>query len=284
VIRLRLEPGDIRQVDRKPGLTDADYVQHVIALGRTLPAGFTVLVEKPFVVIGDGPADAVREHARTTVRSSVEYLKRDYFDRDPDTILDIWLFGNEASYEKHTREIFGDDPDTPYGYYSEEHGALIMNIATGGGTLVHEIVHPFMKANFPACPPWLNEGLGSLYEACSDDGGYLHGLVNWRLPGLQEDIEAGALPTFETLLAMDERTFYGPGSGSHYAQARYLCQYLEEQILLRRYYRELLARHEDDPTGYETLRDVLGVKDMVAFQKRWEKWALGLELGSDPGI
>ena len=35
-----------------------------------------------------------------------------------------------------------------------------MNISTGGGTLVHEIVHPFIEANFPACPPWLNEGLG----------------------------------------------------------------------------------------------------------------------------
>ena len=24
-----------------------------------------------------------------------------------------------------------------------------MNISTGGGTLVHEIVHPFIEANFP---------------------------------------------------------------------------------------------------------------------------------------
>ena len=39
-----------------------------------------------------------------------------------------------------------------------------MNIATGGGTLVHEIVHPFMAANFEQCPSWFNEGLGSLYE------------------------------------------------------------------------------------------------------------------------
>ena len=41
---------------------------------------------------------------------------------------------------------------TPYGYYSAAHRALIMNIATGGGTLVHEIVHPFVRANFPQMP------------------------------------------------------------------------------------------------------------------------------------
>jgi len=28
--------------------------------------------------------------------------------------------------------------------------------------LVHEIVHPFMRANFPECPAWFNEGLASL--------------------------------------------------------------------------------------------------------------------------
>ena len=30
--------------------------------------------------------------------------------------------------------------------------------------LVHEMVHPFMDADFPACPAWFNEGLASLYE------------------------------------------------------------------------------------------------------------------------
>ena len=46
-----------------------------------------------------------------------------------------------------------------------------MNIATGGGTLVHEIVHPFVEANFPGCPTWFNEGLGSLYEQSAERKG-----------------------------------------------------------------------------------------------------------------
>ena len=59
-----------------------------------------------------------------------------------------------------------------------------MNIDTGGGTLVHEIVHPFIAANFPECPAWFNEGLASLYEQCGDHRGPdlgLHQLASERL-------------------------------------------------------------------------------------------------------
>lgn len=64
---------------------------------------------------------------------------------------------------RHARELFDDAPGTPYGYYLPGHDAMIMNISTGGGTLVHEIVHPFMAANFPGSPTWFDEGLASLY-------------------------------------------------------------------------------------------------------------------------
>ena len=40
---------------------------------------------------------------------------------------------------------------------------VVLGTSTGGGTLVHEIVHPFMRANFPNCPSWFDEGLASLY-------------------------------------------------------------------------------------------------------------------------
>jgi hypothetical protein len=82
------------------------------------------------------------------------------------------------------RKDFQSKPTTPYGYYSSTHKALVMNISTGGGTLVHEIVHPFIEANFPNCPAWLNEGLGSLYEQCGEVDGHIHGYTNWRLPGI----------------------------------------------------------------------------------------------------
>ena len=259
------------------GFTEADFKQHVDSLQKRLPGTeFTIVVQPPFVVIGDEPATVVREHAEGTVKWAVDRLKQDFFTKDPKEILDIWLFKDTASYEKHTRELFGQKPDTPYGYYSGADKALIMNISTGGGTLVHELVHPLMESNFPACPPWFNEGLGSLYEQSGEVDGHIHGFTNWRLPGLQHDIKAGLVPSFKILTGMNGDEFYNGDAGTNYGQARYLCYYLQERGLLVKFYKEFVAQQKTDPTGYETLRRVLGQQDMQAFQKSWERFVLQL--------
>jgi hypothetical protein len=151
-----------------------------------------------------------------------------------------------------------------------------MDISTGGGTLVHEIVHPFVEANVPDCPAWLNEGLGSLFEQSGERGGDIVGLPNWRLPGLQRAIRAKALPRFEALMRTSPHAFYDDDPGTNYGQARYLMYYLQEHGLLKRYYRGYLADRLTDKSGVTTLRAVLGERDLVAFQARWEKWALTL--------
>jgi hypothetical protein len=268
--------------------TDTDFAKHVADLkaelrrklttsDRRAPvAEFSFVIQKPFVVIGDETKQEVEQHAEGTVKWAVDRLKQDFFPSDPKEILDIWLFKDAASYEKHARLLFGDTPTTPYGYYSSAQKALIMNIETGGGTLVHEIVHPFIEANFPACPPWLNEGLGSLYEQCGDAGGHIHGYTNWRLPGLQRAIRAKQVPSFKELTAMDANSFYNEDKGTNYAQARYLCYYLQEQGVLVKFYQQFHARQKEDPGGFKTLQKILAETDMEKFKTKWEQYVLGL--------
>ena len=262
---------------KKPELKKPDFDIHVTELKKRLPSNdFTIVVQPPFVVIGDETAAVVKQRTDDTVKWTIDKLKQDYFTEDPKEILDIWLFKDSDSYERHTLELFKQKPTTPFGYYSSEHKALIMNIGTGGGTLVHEIVHPFMEANFPACPPWFNEGMGSLYERVGEEDGHIWGYVNWRLPGLQKAIRAGNLTPFEKLLAMDPNTFYGDRSGVNYAQSRYLCYYLQEKGLLVKFYKQFHARQKNDPNGFQTLKAVLGESDMNQFQRKWERFVLGL--------
>ncbi|PYS21616.1 MAG: hypothetical protein DMF72_16800 [Acidobacteria bacterium] len=262
-------------------LANPDFDRHVNELKKRLPSSdFSIVVQPPFVVIGDEPADDVKEHSERTVKWAVDKLKQDYFTKDPKEILDIWLFKDSASYEKHATALFGEKPTTPYGYYSTAHKALVMNISTGSGTLVHEIVHPFIEANFPACPAWLNEGLGSLYEQCGEVNGHIHGFTNWRLPGLQAAIKTGSVPSFRKLMAMDTRAFYNDDDkGTNYSQSRYLCYYLQQRGLLTRFYREFHAHPDEDPTGYKTLQRILRLRDMNAFKQRWEQYVLGLKQG-----
>ena len=277
VIWLRM--GLEKRPELKPaeGLTAADFAQHIMQLKKKLPHdGFTVIVQKPFVVIGDEPPATVQGRSERTVKWAVDNLKASFFKKEPREILDIWLFKDKESYEKHATALFGSRPTTPYGYFSSRHKALVMNISTGGGTLVHEIVHPFVAADFPACPSWLNEGMGSLFEQCGTVDGRIEGFTNWRLAGLQKAIKGKRLPTFKALCSTTRAEFYDDPHGTNYAQARYLCYYLQEHDLLRKFYRRFRANVESDPTGYKTLMSVLGTKDMTRFQGEWEGYVLKL--------
>jgi hypothetical protein len=275
-----LAPPHVLAAERVANHGQADFAKHVKELRKKVPNGdFTIVVSPPFVVIGDDEPAEVRRRVKDTVQWTVKKLKEAYFSKDPPEILDIWLFKDKESYEENCQAIFHTKPDTPYGYYSHKDRALVMNIATGGGTLVHEIVHPFMAANFPKCPAWFNEGLGSLYEQAGEEDGRIHGYTNWRLPALQKAIRKKSVPSFETLCSTTTDEFYEKDKGTNYAQARYLCYYLQQQGLLQKYYRRFYAHQKDDPTGYKTLQEVLNCKDMVKFQKDWEAYVLKLRFG-----
>lgn len=242
------------------------------------PFGLSVLVERPFVIVSDEEPHVLQRRAEGTVRWAVERLEQDYFDAPPLDIVEVWLLRDDESYRSHAKAVFGDEPDTPYGYFTPQHHALIMNIATGGGTLVHELVHPYIESNFPDCPSWFNEGLASLYEQSSERDGRIWGLTNWRLAGLQATIEAKRLPSFTTLLSTTRDEFYEQDRGSNYGQARYLCYWLQEEGKLGAFYRDFRRDVASDPTGLATLRTHVG-DDLPAFQRRWERFVLGLRYG-----
>ncbi|MDF1664491.1 MAG: C39 family peptidase [Planctomycetota bacterium] len=258
--------------------TPAQFSQHFMALKKRIPSkDFTTLIEGPFVVLGDESASRVKQRSKNTVRWAVTHLKKLYFKKDPKDILDVWLFKDKASYEKNTKTIFNDKPGTPFGYYSPYHKALIMNISTGGGTLVHEIVHPFMASNFPECPSWFNEGLASLYEQCGERKGRIMGFTNWRLRGLQKAIRKKAVPSFATLMNTSRDEFYDEDPGTNYSQARYLCYYLQEKGLLVKFFKLFQSTAKDDPSGEKALSKVLGTKDLKKFKGEWEQWVAKLK-------
>ena len=265
------------QPDRSATHTNADYVQHIMKLKKKIPGDkFTVILQRPFVVIGDESPNMVKTRSQDTIKWAVDLLKKSYFKKDPAEILDIWLFRDKKSYERNAAKIFQCKPHTPYGYYSHADRALVMNIATGDGTLVHEIVHPFVASNFPQCPAWFNEGLGSLYEQSGQKNGRIRGQTNWRLAGLQAAIRAKAVPAFKTLTATTTHEFYEEDPGTNYAQARYLCYYLQEHDLLEKFYHRFQANHKTDPSGYQTLKKVLGYRDMAKFKRDWEAYVMKL--------
>lgn len=109
----------------------------VAELRAKLGEGFFFEVDAPFVIAGDSARPQFDDQVET-FRWAIEKLQKQFFERRPAVVTDVLLFRDAESYERHTRELFHEAPQSPYGYYLADKAALIMNIGTGGGTLVHE--------------------------------------------------------------------------------------------------------------------------------------------------
>jgi hypothetical protein len=164
-----------------------------------------------------------------------------------------------------------------YGFYQPGARAMVMNAGLGLGTLTHELAHPFYESDFPDGPTWLNEGIASLYEApVIPKKGEITGAKNWRLPrlvrGLAGEHDKATMPV---LFGMPDATFRGAGEDLHYATARYLCQWLDQQHKLWPFYHAFRDHKADDPTGEKAFAQVMGKTPREA-APAWERWVKSL--------
>jgi hypothetical protein len=235
----------------------------------------TCIVAPPFVVAGDGGRQKLDRYVTHTIRAADAALQRQFFDRArPQEPVLILLFESAESYRRLAGKWLGDEPSTPYGYFRRDN-IMVMNVGTGTGTLVHELVHALIRPDCPDVPEWFNEGLGSLFEQCTLADGDIRGLANWRLPALQRAIRERKLRPLKELI--EDAEFYGDRHvGLNYAQARYLLMYLQEQGTLTQYYKQLRAEQANDKTGLATLNAVIEPRSVVEFEKDWRAWVLTL--------
>ena len=251
------------------GITDQELTAKLEQVRLQLGPEFRVRIVRPFVVAGNQSAEGFDGACRDTIGWAVDMLNKDFFSTPVRQIVTVYLFRDKESYQQYSWSLFGQKPTTPYGYYLPQHQVLVMNISTGTGTLVHEMVHPLLAADFPQAPSWFDEGLASLYEQCRQRDNKIVGLLNWRLPVFQDGLRAGHLVPLEKLLATTRYEFYEDPHGMHYAQARYLCYYLQEKNLFRSFYHEFRKSCSTDPTGRATLLRMTGKSSLTQLQSEW---------------
>jgi hypothetical protein len=238
--------------------------------------GLRYVTAPPFVIAGDGTMQQLAAYRDQTILAAAKALWATYFDRKPAEPILILLLESEGPYKRLSKKWFNQASVPHFGYFRQRDRVMVMNVATGTGTLVHELTHALIAPDFPRVPAWFNEGLASLYEQCTLSSTSILGLVNWRLPALQQAIRDNKLRPLEELIA--DPDFYDPDrSGLNYAQARYVMFYLQEHRLLDDYYRQFRDHATDDPTGIETLRKLIAPKTMEQFESEWRTWVLQLE-------
>lgn len=246
-------------------------------LRKEIGSDFPVIVREPFVISGNlSERDLDRWYDRT-LKPATEAMLASYFDREPNRPITVLLYDSADVYDAEAKRLFGDEGLSPYGYYKPNRRTLVMNIATGGGTLVHELTHALIDFDFPDVPAWFNEGLASLHEQCQfrEDGSGIDGLENWRLPALQEAIKKNKLRSLESLIHDDD--FRTRNVGMNYAQARYFCLYLQREGLLEKYYETFRDNHKKDPTGELAVRKVFPNSSWAELDKAYQDWVLTLQ-------
>ena len=239
------------------------------AIEAKLDESFHVAVKPPFVVAGNLPAGQVNRLAEMSVVGPAKAMWKSYFDKKPDKVVTVLLFADDGSYRSWARRLFQDEDLPHFGYYRGADRTLVMNIATGTGTLVHELTHALIAYDFPGVPVWFNEGLASLHEQCRVEADGIVGLTNWRLRGLQEALKAGKNRPLRELLTRDD--FYGAMQGLNYAQARYFVMYMQQRDVLRAFYRQFRAHHRADRSGVSDVEAVFGRK-LEAVEKDLLVW------------
>jgi hypothetical protein len=241
-----------------------------------------VIVRSPFVIAGNLSEDDLAAWHRRTIRPAAEAIANCYTKTAPSAPITILLFADEKSYRANAEKLFSDRGVSVYGYYKPSLRTMVMNISTGGGTLVHELTHALVDFDFPDIPDWFNEGLASLHEQCqfrSDEKGvkgpFIVGLVNWRLPALQKAIAEGRLRPLEELIGGDD--FRGRLEGLNYAQARYFCLYLQEQRLLRKLYHRFRDERRADRTGLKTVKSMFPEQSWDELNLAFRRWTGALK-------
>jgi hypothetical protein len=238
-----------------------------------------VIVRPPFVIGGDMELADLEAWHNDTIGPAAKAMANCYFRVPPSQPITVLLFDGEQSYNYFADKLFNESGISIYGYYKPNVRTLVMNISTGGGTLVHELTHALMDFDFPKVPDWFNEGLASLHEQCNfqrdQSGPWIEGQINWRLPGLQEAIRRDRLRTLKSMV--EENDFRGKLEGTNYAQARYFCLYMQEKGVLREFYRSFRDGLQNDPRGAKAVAAVFANLDWDVLDSEFRDWVMTLK-------
>ena len=198
----------------------------------------SMTTENGYLIVSMDDEVEPAEHYRKGIKDFHKVFTSKYFDTRPKRWLTVMLAENPYPLVEATRALYpsvGLPIYAPFlGYYNPSDNLIMATSGRAGyGTLLHEMIHALIAADFPNAPAWLNEGLASLYERTQWSNSQLHALPNWRMDGLRES----NMPSLADLVQQASEI----GLHSHeIAAIRLLFLYLDQQNLMDDLY--LLAK------------------------------------------
>ncbi|WP_298864861.1 hypothetical protein [uncultured Gimesia sp.] len=242
------------------------------ALQERISLHINVLVKAPYILMGDYETETLEALHQKTILPIQHALSISYFDTQPDQPITIITLSNRERYQRVAYELDQRKTGSYYGYFQSDEMRIVLNLATGSGTLGHELTHALAQIDFPEMPEWFDEGLASLHEQCefSEEGDQLLGTSNWRAQLLLTALDRELLPELNSLV--QQTRISKKQEALTYAYARYFCLYLQQKKLLSPFYRKLRTNQKSDQTGVRTLQQLLNVDHLSEVDADFQKW------------
>ncbi len=149
-----------------------------------------------------------------------------------------------------------------------------------GSTLRHEYFHALHWRHATRLgqqhPTWIMEGMACLVEDLEPINGRLRPVPSWRTNIAKRIARIGRTPKIEKFAAAPRKIFLKGRPMAHYAQARAFFMYLDDQGKLGDFYDHYIEHYEQDPTGAESVRAVLG-QPWKQINRDYRLWLMDLE-------
>jgi hypothetical protein len=241
-------------------LPNFDYNSVINAQANKMPSGMSITKFKYFVVFSDMNDELTYKLIDNDVRNTIEAMSNNYVNKLPDVVTPIFLFEKYDNYKEFVMENY-DIPEndiSPYGFYKISKNVIVVRYVSWKGSILHEITHRFIKADFSNAPSWFEEGFASLNEKSTFKNGNLLGEFSFRILPLRRAINEDTYTGIKHLMETDDDELYGNRTSYYYAQSRYLLMYLQEKGLLETYYKAFRDSYDTDNTGITQIEDITG--------------------------
>ena len=244
----------------------------------------------PFIIANS--KYAAPEQALTIARGLEKYASfyaTEFGIPRPTKFITIYVVSDAREMENFAATLHGIKVSEGSIGYSFPFDLSMVGVVPGTefGTLAHELFHLMVRNDFGDIPPWLEEGMASLYEVSGNRGNGIAGAPNWRGKILKEFWRDR--PLIDQLVKMDWRSFDGSTSEGQYlrrqainhATARYVMLYLQDSGRLVDVYRAFRQQKIDDlqqSPEEEAARLLASVvrKSLPEFDNDFARWFSGL--------
>ncbi len=263
-------PAGAQDPDDRLGQARAVAARHLEQLGE----GYEARIDTGRHIIYISALD--RQHREETIR-----LVSAYIDAQRRTLLTSPLQWNVTILLPTIEDYRARRPaENVIGFYEPAHQRVTS--IDRGSVLIHEFTHALHHADMAESrqvhPPWIAEGLATLFENVQITPAGLVPQLGPRLGLLQRAIRNETAIDLKDLLKMDAKAFMKQANLA-YAQSRYLLLYLYEKDRLRTWYKRYKATYNQDPDGIAALQYAMpGRLDQI--QKDWQEWVLQQELSA----